>query len=285
MWLARVDWVGGPARLYSGLLEGDVWVEKPKSTGRSACATGTGGTQNHGFIAGWEKFWLVWKVRMREEMVPGEMQKRKNVPKPLRARKAPRDPKQSKPETRLEEVLQSAANIFFAKGFHATSIEEVARDVGMLKGSLYYYIKSKDDLLFKLLLAGIEDGDAYIAKQIDLEGDPVEQLERAVRAQIDYIIQNRVQFGLFLHEFDSLSGKRQHKLISVMSRYNSRFVELVRRGQEQGKLMDGEPWLIVNGILGMCNWLYRWYDTDHISDPEQVKQIFLRMLLRGICKS
>ncbi len=110
----------------------------------------------------------------------------------------------------------------------------------------------------------------------------MEQLERAIRAQIDYIIQKRVQFGLFLHEFDSLPGKRQHKLISVMSRYNSRFVDLVRRGQEQGQLGPGEPWIIVNGILGMCNWLYRWYDTDEIPDPEQVKQIFLRMVLQGI---
>ena len=216
--------------------------------------------------------------------MPHKKAKRKAAPKPLRARNAPPSGSQSKPGTRLEEVLQSAANIFFAKGFHATSIEDVARDVGMLKGSLYYYIKSKEDLLFQLLLAGIEDGDAFIARQIAPTGDPLEQLERAIRAQIDYIIQNKVPFGLFLHEFDSLSGKRQHKLISVMSRYNSRFVELVRRGQEQGKLIDGEPWLIVNGILGMCNWLYRWYDTDHVSGPQQIKQVFLRMILRGICK-
>lgn len=217
--------------------------------------------------------------------MPEEKEKRPNPPKPLRPRKDPRHGKQSKPGSRLEEVLQSAANIFFAKGFHATSIEDVARDVGLLKGSLYYYIKSKDDLLFRLLLAGIEDSDAFIAQHIDPQGDPVEQLERAIRAQIDYIIEKRVQFGLFLHEFDSLSGKRQHKLISVMSRYNSRFVDLVRRGQEQGKLIDGEPWIIVNGILGMCNWLYRWYDTDQIPDPEQVKQVFLRMILQGIRKT
>jgi len=216
--------------------------------------------------------------------VPRKIAKQKSAPKPLRPRNAPGASSKSKPGTRLEEVLRSAANIFFAKGFHATSIEDVARDVGMLKGSLYYYIKSKDDLLFQLLLAGIEDGDAFIARQIEPAGDPVEQLERAVRAHIDYIIQNKVPFGLFLHEFDSLSGKRQHKLISVMSRYNARFVELVRRGQQQGQLIDGEPWLIVNGILGMCNWLYRWYETDHVSNPEQVKQVFLRMILRGIRK-
>jgi TetR/AcrR family transcriptional regulator, cholesterol catabolism regulator len=221
----------------------------------------------------------------RGDRVPEKKRQRKAMPSALRPRKAPRALKKSKAGTRLQEVLQSAANIFFAKGFHATSIEDVARDVGMLKGSLYYYIKSKEDLLFQLLLAGIEDSDAFIARHIDPQGDPLEQLERAIRAQIDYIIQNRVQFGLFLHEFDSLSGKRQHKLISVMSRYNARFVDLVRRGQEQGKLMPGEPWIVVNGILGMCNWLYRWYDTDEISDPEKVKQIFLQMLLNGIRKA
>jgi len=210
--------------------------------------------------------------------------KRKTQPNPLRPRKAAAGATQKKPATRLEEVLHSAANIFFAKGFHATSIEDVARDVGMLKGSLYYYIKSKEDLLFRLLMAGIEDGDAFIARQIDTSGDPVEQLEQAIRAQIDYIVQNRVPFGLFLHEFDSLSGKRQHKLISVMSRYNSRFVELVKRGQEQGKLVDGEPWIIVNGILGMCNWLYRWYDPDHEIDSARIKDIFVRIIFEGIRK-
>lgn len=218
-------------------------------------------------------------------LVPGKTGKKKAEPKPLRPRTAPRHPNKSKPKTRLEEVLESAANIFFAKGFHATSIEDVARDVGMLKGSLYYYIKSKEDLLFRLLLAGIEDGDAFIAQQIDPQGEPVAQLEGAIRAQIDYIIQNRVPFGLFLQEFDSLSGKRQHKVISVMSRYNKRFVELVRKGQEEGKLIAGEPWIIVNGILGMCNWLYRWYDPDQAGDPKQIKSVFVRMILEGIRKA
>ena len=69
-----------------------------------------------------------------------------------------------------------------------------------------------------------------------------------------------------------------------MSRYNSRFVDLVRRGQEQGKLMHGEPWIIVNGILGMCNWLYRWYDADETSDPNQIKNVFVHMVFEGIRK-
>ena len=64
----------------------------------------------------------------------------------------------AKANVRMAEILDSAAKFFYTKGYHATSIEDVARDVGMLKGSLYYYIKSKEDLLYGLLLGVIKQG-------------------------------------------------------------------------------------------------------------------------------
>src|SRR5260370_42294881 len=89
-------------------------------------------------------------------VVPSKKSNGKHAPKPLRARHAGRSDSKSKPGTRLQEVLRSAANIFSAKGFHATQIEDVSRDVGMLKVSLYYYIKSKQDRLVPFLLDHIE---------------------------------------------------------------------------------------------------------------------------------
>ena len=181
-------------------------------------------------------------------------------------------------------MLNSAANLFYTKGFHGTTIEDVARDVGMLKGSLYYYITSKEDLLYQLLLTVIERGDAYIAGRIDPHGEPVEQLKNAIEAQVDLIIENQVRVGLFFHEFDALPVKRQEKVLAVMSRYNNRFVDLVRRGQEDGKFVEGESWLIVNGLLGMCNWIYRWYHAEHPTDAAAVKKVFVNMILNGIVK-
>jgi TetR/AcrR family transcriptional regulator, cholesterol catabolism regulator len=206
-------------------------------------------------------------------------------PEPLRARQADKAESRSKPENRLEEVLNSAANLFYTKGFHGTTIEDVARDVGMLKGSLYYYIRSKEDLLYQLLLTVIERGDAYIAGRIDPGGEPVEQIKNAIEAQVDLIIENQVRVGLFFHEFDALPVKRQEKVLAVMSRYNNRFVDLVRRGQEQGKFVEGESWLIVNGLLGMCNWIYRWYHAEHPTDAAAVKKVFVNMILKGIVKA
>jgi AcrR family transcriptional regulator len=207
------------------------------------------------------------------------------APQPLRARQADRPGSRAKAENRLEEVLNSAANLFYTKGFHGTTIEDVARDVGMLKGSLYYYINSKEDLLYQLLLTVIERGDEYIAKRVDPSGEPVEQLQKAIEAQIDLIIENQVRVGLFFHEFDTLPVKRQQKVLAVMNRYNNRFVELVKKGQEQGQFIDGEPWLIVNGLLGMCNWIYRWHHPEHRTDVREVKRAFVGMTMKGIVKA
>jgi AcrR family transcriptional regulator len=207
------------------------------------------------------------------------------APQPLRARQADSPGSRAKAENRLEEVLNSAANLFYAKGFHGTTIEDVARDVGMLKGSLYYYITSKEDLLYQLLLTVIERGDEYIAKRVDPSGEPVEQLQKAIEAQIDLIIENQVRVGLFFHEFDALPVKRQQKVLAVMNRYNNRFVELVKKGQEQGQFVDGEPWLIVNGLLGMCNWIYRWHHPEHPTDVREVKRAFVGMTMKGIVKA
>jgi AcrR family transcriptional regulator len=220
-----------------------------------------------------------------ERALPQKAKRPKHAPASLRARQAEHPGSRAKAGNRLEEVLNSAANLFYTKGFHGTTIEDVARDVGMLKGSLYYYIKSKEDLLYQLLLTVIERGDAYIAARVDPAGEPVAQLQNAIEAQIDLIIENQVRVGLFYHEFDTLPVKRQQKVLAVMSRYNNRFLDLVRKAQEQGKIIDGEPWLICNGLLGMCNWIYRWYHADQPTDAAAVKRVFVEMTMKGIVKA
>ena len=130
----------------------------------------------------------------------------------------------SAPVSRKEQILTSAAKIFFSKGYHATTIEDVARDVGMLKGSLYYYIDSKEGLLYELLLGVIEQGDAYIRTRLLGIDDPVEALRVALRGHIEYIIENQVRVGLFLHEFDTLPGRRQRHIREAMQRYQQMFI-------------------------------------------------------------
>ncbi len=187
-----------------------------------------------------------------------------------------------KPSARMDEILSRAAELFYAKGYHATTIEDVAREVGMLKGSLYYYIRSKEDLLYELLLAVLRKGNQEVLTAIEGVSDPEERLGRAVGAGIEHIIRNQVHVGLFLHEFDSLSGKRQKRIQEELTKYHRRFVDIIRDGQATGQFVEGDTWLLVNGILGIVNWIYRWYPGRKNVDLEQVKQTFVSLIMNGI---
>jgi AcrR family transcriptional regulator len=184
----------------------------------------------------------------------------------------------------MDEILNSAANFFYTKGYHATSIEDVARDVGMLKGSLYYYIKSKEDLLYGLLLGVMEQGTGKVEKALEGVKDPVERLEKGIEQHIEHIIRNQVRVGLFLHEFDSLSGRRKQRVHESQKEYQEIFTGIIKDGQSSGVFISGEPDLLVDAMLGMCNWIYRWYHQENSPKLEVVKKTFIGLIKGGIMK-
>ena len=188
----------------------------------------------------------------------------------------------TKPSARMEEILACAAELFYEKGYHATTIEDVAREVGMLKGSLYYYIRSKEDLLYELLLGIIVKGVKHASRAIDGVADPTERLDKAVEAQIEHIIQNQTYVGLFLHEFDTLSGKRQKRIQEEMVKYQKMFVDAIRDGQKLGQFVEADPLLLTDAILGMTNWIYRWYPGKHSPGLDGVKKTFIAFIMNGI---
>jgi AcrR family transcriptional regulator len=184
----------------------------------------------------------------------------------------------------MAEILDSAAKFFYTKGYHATSIEDVARDVGMLKGSLYYYIKSKEDLLYGLLLDVMEQGTGGVEKALEGVKDPVERLEKGIEQHVEHIIRNQVRVGLFLHEFNSLSGRRRQRVQESLKKYQKIFTGIIKDGQASGVFISGDPDLLVNAILGMCNWIYRWYHQKNSPKLEVVEKTFVGLIMGGIVK-
>jgi TetR/AcrR family transcriptional regulator, cholesterol catabolism regulator len=190
----------------------------------------------------------------------------------------------TKPSARMEEILARAAELFYENGYHATTIEDVARKVGMLKGSLYYYIRSKEDLLYELLLGIIVRGVNHVTQAIERVTDPTERLEKAIEAQIEHIIQNQTYVGLFLHEFDTLSGKRQKRIQEEMVKYQKIFVDAIRDGQKVGQFVDDDALLLTDAVLGMTNWIYRWYPGTRNPGLAGVKKTFISFIMNGIKK-
>ena len=160
---------------------------------------------------------------------------------------------------REDEILAAAGRIFREKGYHATSVRDIADAVGLLKGSLYHYIRSKDELLARLFEGLLEDTvrelEAIVAREVTVEarlGEMVRAYARAVMAHHDAV-------GLYLRDWRSLPPAHLASLASRRRRMRALFTEVIDDGVRAGRFATREPRIAALAILGGCNWIYEWY--------------------------
>jgi AcrR family transcriptional regulator len=164
------------------------------------------------------------------------------------------------PRRRQQEILEAAARVFHEKGYESTSIQDIADAVGILKGSLYYYITSKEDLLFEIIQGVHEEALKNLEKTRDLEGDALQKIRAFVVVHLTHNATNLVKMAVFFQDFRSLNGKRREIIVQERDLYDNFLRDLIRQGQEEGTVCpDIEPKLAAITVLGMMNWIYQWY--------------------------
>lgn len=178
--------------------------------------------------------------------------------------------------------MAAAIRLFHEKGFHATSMQDIADAVGLQKGSLYHYISSKEDLLTVIVHGAIAQYIGRLAevKAMDL---PVRQkLELAVRHHLTGIAENLSMLTIFLRESYALNPEQQTLIAEESARYNRMFEELYAEGVARGEMRDLDPKLVTRTVLGACNWYYRWYRPDGALSIDEMARIATDMLFGGI---
>src|SRR3954467_8481496 len=107
------------------------------------------------------------------------------------------------------EVLDAAARVFARRGYADASVQDVADELGILKGSLYHYIKMKEDLLFWLLEAVHKDVEEILEAVAQAPGlAPLERIELYVKRQVLYNLDNLERISIYYHDVDSLTAER-----------------------------------------------------------------------------
>ena len=191
--------------------------------------------------------------------------------------------KSEKSKRRGKEVVATAARIFSEKGYEATSIQEIAEEVGILKGSLYYYIDTKEDLLFDVIKEAY-DAALRVTRELEqLEGGALDLIEALVRMHAETFAATRLQSSVFFREFRSLSEERQAEIREAGDVYNRFVVSQIIRGQEAGEVRpEVSPRLAAIGIVGMMNSMAFWYRPDGPATPAQIGAEFSRLVIEGL---
>jgi TetR/AcrR family transcriptional regulator, cholesterol catabolism regulator len=172
--------------------------------------------------------------------------------------------------TRKSELTRQAARLFAEKGYHGTSIGDLAEAMGVQKGSLYAHIDSKADLLWEVARDGAT-AFHHALDGIDDEAPAVEKIRLALRAHLRVVAEQLDVATVFIREWRYLEGERRDEFLAERRRYEERFRALFREGRELGELRtdldDGTATLLA---LSAANWAYTWItpatDTDELAD-------------------
>ena len=187
------------------------------------------------------------------------------------------------PQRRRAEVLETAARLFAEKGYEATTSEDIGVELGMLRGSIYYYFKSKELLLFELIEQVWAGALAYLEEILASDADPVTKLDELIHRHIQYLADNTVYAALFLHEARSLNPEHREVVAAHELRYQRAVTQLIKDGQRQGLIRaDADAKLAMFQVLGTVNWIYRWYQKGKRVSATRVGDQFSRTLLDGL---
>jgi len=182
--------------------------------------------------------------------------------------------------TRRNELTRQAARLFAEKGYHGTSIGEIAEALGVQKGSLYAHIQSKQDLLYETMVEGARAFHAGLdAIPDDLPA--TEKIRFALRSHLRVVADQLDVATVFVQEWRYLDGERRDEIVAERRRYEERIRALFREGRERGELrsdLDDSTAALL--ALSASNWAYTWLQPGR--DTDQLADRFYAFLLEGM---
>lgn len=187
------------------------------------------------------------------------------------------------PRRRDREVLDTAARIFYERGYANASVQDVADALGLLKGSLYHYIDTKEDLLFRLLDETHDDVNRILDEVAAVEGlDPIDRLRLYIRRQVEFNIDNLVKVSVYYHDIERLSELPRRKILA-RRRAHEEFVErLIAEAQESGAVAAAlDPRGLARCIFATIIWVYTWYSPTR-DDRERAVDMCADYAIAGI---
>ncbi len=186
--------------------------------------------------------------------------------------------------TQRETAIRAAAlRIFRRKGYHAASMQEIADAVGLNKGSLYYYISSKEELLLRLFQGRAEQvlGEMDIAAA--RPGSARERLSAIVRTYVLGVLRNLDAVHVYLREEHSLPPTALQQVRRVHQAMRDHFERVIVDGMRQGDFVERDPKLATLALLGTCTWVHRWYRPGGRLTETAVADDFAERAVRMLC--
>lgn len=185
-----------------------------------------------------------------------------------------------KAQIKKEQILETTLEIVKKKGFNGVTMEEIASELLMTKGSLYYYFKNKSDLLFEchktLLTQAAKDFD----KILNSDEDILIVLRKMVDKHIDNAFMEKETFNLLVSPKQYFDDDQLKNIVVIRNNYEELFKKAFQKGFEQGKFKCKDFGMARLFILGGMNWIQEWYNPQGRLSKEEIKDLYYHFILK-----
>ncbi len=178
-------------------------------------------------------------------------------------------------------ILRAAAGVFRARGFAETGMREIADAADLSPANLYYYFKSKADILYFCQ-------DHSVERMLETAGAlrksalrPADRLARMIAAHLLCTL-DQLDGAAAHTEVDALPAELRRRIVAKRDRYERAVRRVVADGVRRGEFASCDPVLVTRAILGACNWTTRWYRPGGPAAPAYIAHAFAEYLVRGL---
>jgi len=192
--------------------------------------------------------------------------------------------RRGRPTTRhrqQERILDAGTRLIHAKGFQATTIQDVADELEFSKAAFYYFVRNKEDLLYQILLRTLTGALEMVAAIARGPGPPEQKLLQVVDAYVRMIAERPETFAVYFRERAHLAPDHREAATALERKIVAELRCLYAAGVEAGCLRDLPVEAAVFGLLGMCFWTYEWFRPDGTIGAAELSEALRALVTHG----
>lgn len=182
----------------------------------------------------------------------------------------------------VDRLLDTAAGLFWEKGFAATTTREIAAALRIQQASLYYHVASKEDLLYQIFVSSLNQFLADVPASVRAVSDAHERIPVLLRMHVLTLLKHQRRNMTMLTELRSLSPRHREEVIALRGQYADFVLSSLKEAQAAGSIRTDIPAVYLSlALFNMLNWAARWFREDRDPPPEKIADLLCKLYLEG----
>ena len=183
----------------------------------------------------------------------------------------------------MKDIIKNVSiDLFYKKGYFASSVNDIARATGIQKSSIYYHYSNKEDILFDILKTTMIDLDANLEKRLNGIEDTEERMRAAIHSHTSFHMERQKEVIISDSEIRGLTVDNYKTIIKMRDEYDHKFQSIIKRGIDEGVFAKNDHKILSYAIITMCTAISIWFNPQGRLSKEEIAQMYTDFNLKAV---